>query len=388
MEEKNQKSRSKIFAAGLLVICAGVIVVITIRFVRHRMAYAVTDAVFVKTDSLTSVGFDRVSGKVVSITVKNGDHVEKDEILAKIDDTDYRLAVRQLCARLRAGKKELAAKKIFLQRIQKKIMLDEEIAVLRVKELYKRKDALKAKADGIQVEIEQLQRDNRRYRALFARKAVSRRKFEDVSTALRARQLGRKAVIKQEDAVEAAIITARCGVELAGVEKLRIKETEKEIAGLEEKIKVLAVSLKSAQNDLLKCVLRSPLTGRVAKRFVSPGAVVSPRKVICSLLDPNDIYIVALLEEQKLAGVESGSAVNITIDAYPDLTYKGEVEKILPASAATFALAPRDISAGEFTKVSQRIPVRIRITKGDVKLLKVGMGGEVEIKRQKLSKSS
>ncbi len=59
------------------------------------------------------------------------------------------------------------------------------------------------------------------------------------------------------------------------------------------------------------------------------------------------------------------------------------MEKILPTSAAKFALVPRDISAGEFTKVVQRIPVKVRITKGDVSKLVVGMGGEIEIKRMK-----
>ncbi|MEJ2033957.1 MAG: hypothetical protein P8Y63_13185, partial [Deltaproteobacteria bacterium] len=58
---------------------------------------------------------------------------------------------------------------------------------------------------------------------------------------------------------------------------------------------------------------------------------------------------------------------------------------VLPTSAATFAMAPRDISAGEFTKVAQRIPVRIAITKGDISLLRIGMGGEVEIKRMEAS---
>ena len=104
--------------------------------------------------------------------------------------------------------------------------------------------------------------------------------------------------------------------------------------------------------------------------------------MVYSLVDPGDIHVVALLEEQKLAGVVPAAPVQITIDAYPGEAYEGVVESILPTSAATFALAPRDISAGEFTKVAQRIPVRIRITAGDTARLRVGMGGEVEIRRQ------
>jgi len=129
-------------------------------------------------------------------------------------------------------------------------------------------------------------------------------------------------------------------------------------------------------------VLRSPLDGRVAKRFVTSGDMALAGKVMYSLVDPRDIYVLVLLEEGKLKGVETGAPVNIHIDAYPKQTFKGVVDAILPASAATFALIPRDISAGEFTKVAQRIPIRVKIAQGDTDLLRIGLGGEVEIERQ------
>jgi len=81
--------------------------------------------------------------------------------------------------------------------------------------------------------------------------------------------------------------------------------------------------------------------------------------------------------------VEPGNEALIRIDAYTDQEWRGEVEQVLPASAATFALAPRDISAGEFTKVAQRIPIRIRITEGPLEKLRIGLGGEIEIRRRK-----
>jgi membrane fusion protein (multidrug efflux system) len=90
-----------------------------------------------------------------------------------------------------------------------------------------------------------------------------------------------------------------------------------------------------------------------------------------------------LLEESKLKGVQKGCKAYVRLDAYPNKVFEGVVEEISPASAATFALVPRDVSAGEFTKVVQRIPVKIRLTKGDMSLLRVGMGGEVEIRRAK-----
>ena len=116
---------------------------------------------------------------------------------------------------------------------------------------------------------------------------------------------------------------------------------------------------------------------------MSQGGNIAPGRPVLALVNPKDLYIVALLEENKLEGVEPGSKVLIHIDAYTDQQWQGEVEQVLPASEATFALAPRDISAGEFTKVAQRISVRIRITSGPLEKLRVGLGGDVEIRRQK-----
>jgi membrane fusion protein (multidrug efflux system) len=140
--------------------------------------------------------------------------------------------------------------------------------------------------------------------------------------------------------------------------------------------------LDNEKRNIAACSLRSSIDGRVAKQYVSPGDIVSPTSAIYAVLDPKSLYVVALLEENKLKGVIPGDTVNITVDAYPNQKYKGVVRQVLPASAATFALAPRDISAGEFTKVAQRIPIRIDITQGDISVLQVGLSGEVEIRRE------
>ena len=382
MSENKHTSRGRFIAATILLICAALLILLAVRFVRHRMAYAVTDAVFVRTDSLVSVGFNRVSGRIAIINKKEGDPVSKGEVLARLDDTSYRLAVEELNARLEATKNARQAKDFFLQRLKKETRLNEEIAASRLTELEKQKESMAAQFSAAQVEVDQLKRDNKRYQNLLPTKSVSHSQAEDISARLLAKQLSQKALQLKIAALDASVVTYGRQVELAKAQKIHIKETMKDIAGLDDKIREIDATLKSALDDLSQCIIKSPLTGRVAKRFVSPGALVSPQKVVFTLVDPHDIYISVLLEEQKLAGVAPDSPANITFDAYPKDIYKGIVKTILPASAATFALAPRDISAGEFTKVAQRIPVRIKITKGNTTLLRIGMGGEVEIKRQ------
>jgi membrane fusion protein, multidrug efflux system len=169
---------------------------------------------------------------------------------------------------------------------------------------------------------------------------------------------------------------------LAEAKRTQINEVRESIQSLSETIKGLSAALEIAQRNITACALRSVINGRIAKQYVSAGDIVSPTSAVYAVLDPKRLYFVALLEENKLKGVTPGDPVNIRVDAYPNKKYKGVVRQVLPASAATFALAPRDISAGEFTKVAQRIPVRIDITEGDTSVLQVGLSGEVEIRRE------
>ncbi|NIA05191.1 MAG: HlyD family efflux transporter periplasmic adaptor subunit [Proteobacteria bacterium] len=377
-----RKPAGKTVAAAVMLIGVLALLFMAVRFVRHRMAYAVTDAVFVRTDSLVTLGFDRVSGRLAVMNKKEGDAVRRGEVLAAIDPAVYRLHLKRLTAELAEARQDKEGLGILLDRLRQETKLNEAIAAGRVEELSRQRASLLAKAEAIQAEIEQLARDRKRLETLYKVKAVSRTRAETIDTDLVSKQKMKKSVEEQARAVAASMATARNRVKLARTGRLRIPETEKEIQALADKIKGLVAARATAQHDLGNCELKSPINGRVAKRFLTVGSIVSPKKAVLSLLDPRDIYIVALLEEGKLHGVEPGAAVSISIDAYPGRKFRGRVEDILPATAATFALAPRDISAGEFTKVAQRIPVRISITSGDTSLLRVGLGGEVEIKRQ------
>lgn len=351
------------------------------RFIRHRMAYAVTDAVFIRTDSLVNLSFDGVQGRIATMTKNEGEAVTKGETLATIDDRQFRLAVARLEAELQEAKNELAKRRLTRDRLAKETDLNEAIANDEVYRLQEEKAALESKAAGVAAVIAQLGRDRDRYAALVEAKAVAARKVEDVTTELSARREEQTALQKQAAAVDAARQAARKKVELADNNRLLVKETAQAIKAQTQKIGALTASLGQARDKLTKCTLKSPTTGRVARRFASPGDVTVAGRAIYALVDPKDVFAVALLEENKLSGVKAGAPVVLRIDAYPDKEFKGVVKEVMPASAATFALVPRDISAGEFTKVAQRIPVRIAITGGDLSLLRVGLGGEVEIKR-------
>ena len=374
--------KRKTLAVVLLTSGVVVLVVLLVRFVHFRIRYAVSDAVFVRTDSLATLGFDRVSGRILKMEKKEGDPVKKDEIIARIDDEPYRLEAMRLESEILATRKKQEEQKLLLERLREEIELNIKIAAARVVQLTKQKQAMDAKAASIQARIDQLERDRQRFSTLYKEKVVAKQKSEDISTQLSVQNADKKEVIENAKAVEASINSARLDVRMAETKRSQIKEVEQAIQSLSESIKGLSAALKNEQRNIAKCTLRSVINGRIAKQYVSVGDIVSPTSAVYAVLDPNNLYFVALLEENKLKGVTPGDAVNIKVDAYPNKKYKGVVRQVLPASAATFALAPRDISAGEFTKVAQRMPVRIDITEGDISVLQVGLSGEVEIRRE------
>jgi len=378
----NAGQKRKTIAVVLLTVGVVVLAVLLVRFIQFRIRYAVSDAVFVRTDSLATLGFDRVSGRILKMEKKEGDPVQKDEIIARIDEGPYRLEAKRLESEIRATHKKQEEQKLLLERLRKETELSIKIAAARVVQLNKQKEAMDAKAASIQVLIDQLKRDRERFTTLYKEKVVAKQKAEDINTQLLVQDSEKKAVIENARAIEASVVSARLDVRMAEAKRTQIKEVEQFIQSLSESIKGLSAALENEQRNITACALRSIINGRVAKQYVSAGDIISPTSAVYAVLDPKSLYVVALLEENKLKGVTPGDAVNITIDAYPNQKYKGIVRQVLPASAATFALAPRDISAGEFTKVAQRIPVRIDITEGDISVLQVGLSGEVEIRRK------
>ena len=378
----SNKIAGKAKVAGVLALGIIVLALSAVHFIRHRMAYAVTDAVFVGTDSLVTVGFNRVSGRLIRMYKQEGDSIRKGEVLAVLDDSLYRQRRDRLAAQLASAKGERENRGIYLVRLQKEVELNESIAKGQVEEASRQTAALRARAAGAEEQIQQTSRDQERFAALYTENAISRQQLEKITTELAARQKEKQSLDDQAAALEQSMAVARDRVGLATAAKLKITETQGEIQTLGDKVKDLAAALKSADEDVAECELKSPIDGRIAKRFFAEGSIIPPEKQVFSLINPKDIYITALLEEDKLEGVRPEAKANISIDAYPGMDFRGKVERIMPASAATFALAPRDISAGEFTKVAQRIPVRIAITGGDTSLLEVGLGGSVEIKRQ------
>ena len=369
---------------GLFVVLVLILIfaVFAIRWIEHRMKYVISDAVFVETDYLSNVGFNRVSGKIIQLYKKEGDLVKADETIAKIDDTDYKIQLENINYEIESLKKQKSQLENHLSRIIQENELNQKITSLTTQEIEKKIESLIAQKSQVEAQIEKAKKDEERYRNLLEKGLVPKAKYEEINTQLKVLLDQRKAIEKSISELNVSKTKSKESLELVRTQGQVSKEIQDQISALEDKILALTKQKEDLENLIKYTELKSPYNGIIAKKYVSIGDIVKAGQPIYAIVKENSFYIKVLLEETKLSGVKVGNKAYIKLDAYPDKTFEGEVESIDIASAAKFALVPRDISAGEFTKLAQRIPVKIRITKGDMSLLRVGLGGEVEIEKK------
>ncbi len=371
--------QTKKFGIILLFALALSILSIFLYFLWKWRYYVTTDAVFVQADRLVYLSFPKVQGKIVRLYKVEGDKVEKGEVLAEIEGADYLAKMRSLEESLSKISFEREGLSYTKLKLEKEIPLRSEQIEKEIRGLEEQKRAQKAKIEALRVKLAFVKKERQRVESLYKEGLIPLQNLEGKETEERELQFKLEAEEAQLRAIEEKIKSLQKELSLIQNEKLTVKNLGAQISALFSQEKALAEQVQEMRFLLANTKLISPLSGYIAKKFRSEGDVVSPGEPVYALVDPESFYVLVLLEETKLKGVEKGAKAKIKLDAYPGKLWKGEVQEILPASAATFALVPRDISAGEFTKLAQRIPVKIKILEGDRSLLRVGLSGEVEI---------
>ncbi len=351
------------------------------KYIKFSKEYATTDAMFIRSDRITTLSFKRVSGKIIKLYVDAGDYVKKGELLAQLDPIDYKVKLKMVEDKINSLKFKKAQLVIEKSRLFSELNIKKQQVLKKIQLLNEKLDAFNFKIKKIEANLDQLRRDYRRFKNLYLKRAVAKRKYEDVATKLKALKNEKLSVIHERNSIAKQIEISKDDLKLITQEFKRVDELQREIESISYQISSLKQNEKDLKDLISYCNLYAPFDGKIGKKYAEVGMNVSSGFPIYSLVDINDLYVEVLLEETKLKGVKVGSPAYFKVDAYPDIEFKGVVEKIYPASAATYALVPRDISAGEFTKVAQRILIRVKITDGPKRLLISGMGGEIKIKR-------
>ena len=138
-------------------------------------------------------------------------------------------------------------------------------------------------------------------------------------------------------------------------------------------------ALTLAELNLSYADVRAPFDGIITKRSAEPGQLVGPDRALFAIVAANELWVVANFKEDQIAHMQPGQPVSVTVDAFGRQVFKGQVESLATATGARFSLLPPDNSSGNFIKVTQRIPVRIRLIGAGSAGLRVGMSAEVQV---------
>lgn len=319
-------------------------------------AEQVTDDAYVRGD-LTPLS-TKVPGIVRSVAVTDYQQVHKGDLLVELEDNDYQAQVAQANAAEEAAK--AAIENIRREKQLQQAKIDQAIA--GVAQAQAGISAAQAGIAAAQADLGNSLPERRRQEALMETNSTTRQKTEQAVAAeegSRAQLLSRQASLEQAKAMlsssQSAVEAERRSLDVLNSQELQL------VADLRAKEAGLTV----AQVNQGYTRIVAPADGTVGERQVRPGQLVSPGTQVIAFVDKTK-WVQANYRETQLTNVKVGDTAELRIDEYPGQVIRGKVIDIAPASGSQFALLPPDNATGNFTKVVQRIPVKIALDDTDL----------------------
>jgi membrane fusion protein (multidrug efflux system) len=297
-----------------------------------------TDDAYVRANN-TMLGA-RVAGHIASILPGDNTLVHAGDVVLRIDSGDYKIAVD-------AAATKIATQQATIDRIGRQVAaLESQVA------------QAKAQLGSAEAGLKRADLDYERQQALSSKGFASRATFESSEAG---RDQGAAAVKAAQAAFDAAVSNV-------DVAKAQQAEAQAQLAELK-------TALAKAERDLTFTAVRAPVDGIFSNRLVNAGDFVAVGQRLGNIVPLDDVYIDANFKETQLKRIRPGQPVTIKVDAYGFRKFAGIVDSISPAAGSVFTLLPPDNATGNFTKIVQRVPVRIRVPKSVARqnLLRAGM---------------
>lgn len=328
--EKKQKEKGRTTAvrrlAGVAAVCIvlwGLWEVVSV-FVDFRRTETTDDAQVEQYISPVNV---RVGGYISRICFTEHQHVDKGDTLLIIDDSEYRISLKQAEAALMDA------------RSGRKVAAGSLTTVASSASVY---DASIAEAH---YRVEQLEKDYARYNALLEKKAATPVMVEQYETQL---QMARERVRALERQRRAAISS--------------VGEADQRQENAQAAVLRAEAAVDMARLNLSYTVVTAPCSGWTGRRSIEEGQLVSAGQALTTIMPDTRKWVVANYKETQVAALSVGQEVEVSVDALRGKTFRGRITAISSATGAKYSMVPTDNSAGNFVKIQQRVPVRIELT--------------------------
>lgn len=286
----------------------------------------------------------RVGGYVDSIFFEENTHVNAGQVLVKIDDRDYKVKLEQALA------------------AQKGASAGVGVGQSQIIATAANSSSARAQAESAAARLEKANKDYARYANLVKDGSITQQQFDQA---------------KSDRDVAAATYRAAQDQYKAALEQVGTSRNQLTVTNV-------GVTQRQADVDYAKLQLSyttitAPSAGITSKKNIQLGQLVQAGQTLFNIVNDNSLYITANFKETQLTNMKNGQKVNIEVDAFPDAELHGEVYNFSPATGAKFSLLPPDNATGNFVKVVQRIPVKIKINADKETLAKLRPGMSVNV---------
>jgi membrane fusion protein, multidrug efflux system len=276
----------------------------------------------------------KVGGYVKTVNVSENDHVNAGQLLVQLDDADYRVRLQQAQADLAAAEATSGGGGFSGQ------------AQSQVQSAAGQRATLDAQIGAAKANADKADADLARARELAGKLIISKQQLDAAQATAAVARANLLAAQRQAAAAGGTVNTAEAGVRVASARTMAAR-----------------AAAENAQLQLDYTRITAPASGEVSRKQVEVGQLVSPGQPLLSIVADTGVWVTANFKETQLATIRPGQPVEFEIDAYGGCVGEGKVASVSGATGAKFALLPPDNATGNFTKVVQRVPVRIAVTK-------------------------
>jgi len=379
-----QRLKQWLVPAVILLMAAGIVFLIAGNWntwASERAAQETDDA-YLRAD-LTPLS-TKVAGLVASVAVSDYQPVKAGDLLVQLRDDDFRAQVQQAEAAVLSGEDAL------INNQRQKELQDAHVTQaddgIRAAEadiaaaeagIEAAKSAVasaRSGIDGVKADVERTLSERQRQEALVATESATRQKLEQAvadeeryRAQLASREADLAASTAQLTSRQADLARARAQL---GSKKTELEAQKRQRAVLDSQELLLRADLDSKRASLALARINlgytrvtAPETGIVSERKVRAGQLVSPGTQVISLVQ-SDVWVQANYKETQVRHIRGGDLAEVRVDAFPGVTFRGKVDHVSPASGSQFALLPPDNATGNFTKIVQRLPVKIVLEPG------------------------
>ena len=401
-QEAPPRRRFALLAVAVVVLLALAYGLYVWNYWRHHIS---TDDAFISAH-ITPMSA-RVPGTVFEVLVNDNQDVKADQVLLRLDPRDYEVAVAQARASVASAKGDLEnavanvpltdeSTRSLVQQADAALGATEQGTEMARHDLDERRGQIAAKQAAVaaaeaavrsaQADYDRAKVDRDRVASLVKSQLVAQQEMDHAEATYKTAEATLDAARKRLDQARSEVAQAeaslrtqqaavaqsarrvdesRASLENARSQRQQVRVRQAQVEAAEGRLAQALANLQQAELNLVYCTIRAPMAGRVGRRSVEVGQVVTVGQSLLAVVDLDDVWVVANYKETELTHVRPGQPATVTVDTYPGKTFKARVDSIQAGSGAVFSLLPPENATGNFVKVVQRVPVKLVFERGE-----------------------